>query len=444
MAYEKTWQFDMNRLYVPAVVPTAYIKTGVWSAGGGSLGTGWYYYSVTATVNGIEGCTQGNEIRVETPSSGGNIVLTWTAVPGATAYTVYRGGSPQAYGVAYKLGNVTTYTDTNVNTGARTISYNQTYDLFKYNIWYWKAFLTGQIGGATQGLWTVAGSSDGVTGAMDGVDRWTSTYTGTKIVTDIATWPHSWIVLQSPVMAGKTWYILIDAGNSDGKTLYVTLGVDAPPTGGSNTTAPTVQNAAPLPGMYIGQGGLPNYPNGGASRFHGMLATDGSFILLASRCHTQKFMNGFIFQTLSNVKGNDLYPGWLALNTDYTLTAGYGSQQGAGNTGPDYIGYSVMRTPPGNGYDAYGGVIPQTANWPAGEDRFDGSFADYPLWISKRATGNGYVGVRGRVQDIMFTTGYYSSGDGPPPGSVDNLASPQWMNVGAFRFPTNQRIKWEP
>src|SRR3954465_5110962 len=59
-------------------------------------------------------------------------------------------------------------------------------DQGKAQLWYWKAFLKGDVGGATLGLWAVIGSSDGVTAALDGIDRWigaggSAVYDGTKI-----------------------------------------------------------------------------------------------------------------------------------------------------------------------------------------------------------------------------------------------------------------------
>jgi hypothetical protein len=62
--------------------------------------------------------------------------------------------------------------------------------LIKSFYWWWKEFLQGHmvdpIAGVapSAGMWTVLGSSDSVTGALDGVDRWQTSgaYDGTKLV----------------------------------------------------------------------------------------------------------------------------------------------------------------------------------------------------------------------------------------------------------------------
>lgn len=61
---------------------------------GGSLATGSYYYAVTA-VN-ANGETTANPVAVNVTGPDGGVNLSWSSVPTATSYNVYRGTSPGA------------------------------------------------------------------------------------------------------------------------------------------------------------------------------------------------------------------------------------------------------------------------------------------------------------------------------------------------------------
>ncbi|HEX6773853.1 MAG TPA: hypothetical protein VF126_17590, partial [Acidobacteriaceae bacterium] len=70
----------------------------------------WYYYGgykgITETAAGPE--STGATIAGST----GSVVLSWTAVPSAAGYVLYRGTSAGAENIFYILGNVTSFTDT--------------------------------------------------------------------------------------------------------------------------------------------------------------------------------------------------------------------------------------------------------------------------------------------------------------------------------------------
>jgi hypothetical protein len=134
-----------------------------------------------------------------------------------------------------------TWNDPDVNRPHFAAS-TSTADQVRGFLWYVKAWLTGQIGGATRGLWTVVGSSDGATAGMDGVDRWGAVYDGTKLIRAAAGNAHSWMVLRSPgITAGGLtsvpFYMIIEWSASDvAPTFY---GCKALPTGGTITARPT-------------------------------------------------------------------------------------------------------------------------------------------------------------------------------------------------------------
>jgi hypothetical protein len=293
----------------------------------------------------------------------------------------------------------------------------------KYVLWYYKAFLTGQIGGATQGLWTVAGSSDGVTGGMDGVDRWGAAYDATKVVN--TTTPRSWVVLQSPPMNKRTYYLLFDCGTgaANSNTVNITLGVDAAPTGGTINAAPTVQNAVPMTTNRY----FHHNTNPGPIHLHGALATDGSFNVLLSRDNTGMFSSGLVLQWIGNAKPTDQYPVWLHMSCNQTLSVGYGNGTAQDLTQTTYC---VMRAPDNSQGGNWAGIIPVSTNFPSVVDVFDGTTLDWDVWVG--ATTAGYQSVRGRIQDISYFPG------GANTGSIDGtVGAPSFMIVGNYWFPTN-------
>jgi|SRR6202790_478549 len=85
-------------------------------ASGGSLTSGTPYYYVITGLTAAGETTQSAEVTA-TPSGGNlKVVLTWTAVPGATGYTIYRSTTSATYGATSELvdigsGATVTYTD---------------------------------------------------------------------------------------------------------------------------------------------------------------------------------------------------------------------------------------------------------------------------------------------------------------------------------------------
>jgi hypothetical protein len=301
-------------------------------------------------------------------------------------------------------------------------------DLCKYVLWYYKTFLCGQIGGATQGLWTVYGSSDAVTAGLDQVDRWTNVYTNGKLTHAAAGALHSWVVLKSPVIVGKNYYLLLDYNIlATGYQVAITLGTTAP-TGGSATTVPTFVNSYTQAAQTFGLNAA-----WGPTHLHGMLATDGSFIILSSRDYTGAFFSGFVGTLLANYKAADTTPFWVNMSGDPTalVTTGFGN----GIYGLDSSGN--MRHLDDTGAAAgYGGILPvntgssPTNNFPAAPDPWDGGFVDFPVWVGSNTAG--FKTIRGRIQDVLF-----HGGIAPSTGCVDSYVAPTMMTVGKYWFPTN-------
>lgn len=183
-------------------------------------------------------------------------------------------------------------------------------------VWWMKQFLTGalsmvdQSGAATaspSGLWTVAGSSDGVNGAMDGVDRLGTTFDETKFVWGSSnTSVRSWIVLQNTSLG---IYICIDLfGQYSGRSACTWMSTTLP-TGGSSSSAPSASPVAypsqtgPIDGVWAA------FENTiGAGYIHGILATDGSFLVFDSRSGLARFASAFGALKLSDTMASDSAP----------------------------------------------------------------------------------------------------------------------------------------
>lgn len=115
------------------------------------------------------------------------------------------------------------------------LSYSQ------YQLWSLKAMLCGQLGGLTQGLWSVYSSCDSVTagnGDGPGTDRWGSTFDASKIVRGASgANVKSWVVLSRSI-AGITWYftILFEGPSDTIANFYL---AKTAPTAGNTTTRPS-------------------------------------------------------------------------------------------------------------------------------------------------------------------------------------------------------------
>ncbi|OYV72164.1 MAG: hypothetical protein B7Z74_05985, partial [Deltaproteobacteria bacterium 21-66-5] len=73
-----------------AILPATTLSAPTTSSTGGSLATGTYFYEIAVlTANGETKASNEQSIPVTGPT--GEVTLTWTAVPGATGYKIYRG-----------------------------------------------------------------------------------------------------------------------------------------------------------------------------------------------------------------------------------------------------------------------------------------------------------------------------------------------------------------
>ena len=308
-------------------------------------------------------------------------------------------------------------------------------------LWYLKALVTGQIAltdanGASiaspQGLWTIVGSSDGVTGALDGVDRWGSTFDNTKMVWATAEGTaHSWVVLQAPAGLG-TFYILISliAATSGA---YVKIVTSAPTfTGGSATNSPSG-------GTDLGQTvkGTANLQfvegiSGVARKAHGLLATDGSFLFLGSRDGSGVFSSSFMLNKIVDAKAGDTAP--FAFNLSYNAAGVHRVADWWANTAVNAWAIKTNTATP-SGFlvslsdVSRGGSGGLGALFGGSVDSFDNLWNDWPIWVVPASSPT----LKGRLSDVRMTHQY--PGDGsvyPLSGQItDMVVGMSWVPANA-------------
>jgi hypothetical protein len=173
----------------------------------------------------------------------------------------------------------------------------------KYLLWAIAAFLLGNLGGATLGLWTHEGSSDGVTAGFDATNRFLAVYDQSKIVRGASSSARSWIVLKSPVGLGP-WYVLLDYNTSNDYQINVTFS-KSPFSGGSTTSLPTASNSW----TYSNHQLVPVTLTG--QHFFGILSSTGEWHIKFTTTSTNKSTFGLSFFTLAGIKTGDNHNGWV-------------------------------------------------------------------------------------------------------------------------------------
>lgn len=172
---------------------------------------------------------------------------------------------------------------------------------------------------AANSVWTVVGSSDGSTAGMDGTDRWTTTFTASKIVRASTGSAHSWIVLQNST-SGYQMCIDMNSTSSGGNCNIIFARSSGGFTGGNTTTRPTasaneefntMDRNAPTTSssfFYLSSDTTTN----GVYYTHFSCADDATFHFSVSRATTNKFSSFLAFARTSGANGSDSR-NWYAL-----------------------------------------------------------------------------------------------------------------------------------
>lgn len=272
-------------------------------------------------------------------------------------------------------------------------------------IWSLKSFLKGTIGTVdARGLWTVAGSSDAVTAAMDGVDRWGNTFDASKLTYADSTGTRSWIVMQSPAAMGPQ-YLLIDysgGADSGGGTCLRAFASSAPFTGGSVSARPTSTKEFQVSSTssdrtQMNDGSVANHG------FHYSCDASGSFWFLSSRSGIGIHHFMIALQKTSETHPGDT--GIIGLCGGKFEGRGPGEQNGQGfwgNGGGSQNGRISGRSPA----DTISFLSPSlqlnipvdasTQGWNA-PNAADSTWDIFPIYVT--STIGGYLGSRGRLPD---------------------------------------------
>lgn len=302
-------------------------------------------------------------------------------------------------------------------------------DLTRYQMWALKAMIKGELGGLTSGLWTCAGSSDSVAAGMDGVDRWLSSYDGTKIVRGATGNIHSWIVLQSPTMNGCTFYICIDF-NGGTDPYATTLMSKAPFTGGSVTTRPSSVDEWHLGVSAIAVAAW----NSGSTELHMFnlcLSTLGDFVWFVVQAGTAVAQLVVSCIAPTGCIPTDLYPIWaMKRYSGSTSVGGLSGIQLAGITGSSAF---ATRTAAGSvGWVQFPLAITIATNGVV--DSLLGSQIDLPCWVV--VTNGTTWHTRGRLPDMGYIPG--SSPLYPHGNAVRNGGGAvEYVSMGALFIPAN-------
>lgn len=234
-------------------------------------GTGTYGYRITSTNSTGESGAQ-DEITAVVTATTQNVNLSWTQVPGATGYKIYRTPTPGTYGVSTLLatigsGATVSYTDTGTATTSGTIPTTNTTGGWKLN-----AVLSGAGAGGTWGatgvyFWSVVGYDS--TGVQ--LDQTLEVSVNVDVTTKKVT--LSWVndpnantysIFRTQVSGSYTSPALVVAGLAAGTTSHDDTGTAVlsgglttgpsygiPPSAGSFGTTALVAGSSIAPGQEV-------------------------------------------------------------------------------------------------------------------------------------------------------------------------------------------------
>lgn len=283
-------------------------------------------------------------------------------------------------------------------------------DAMKHTMWTLCAQLTGGIGGLTQGIWTLVGSSDSVTAGHDSTDRWllASGYDITKLVRASGSSAHSWIVLRSPIINGNPWYMIVSLNSANDQSIRVSFSKTAP-TGGLTTATPTsidqwwpYQSSVTTAADIIYGDGASSNP---VRRCSMGLSDEGDFYFIMGRSKWCNPQTTIMFFGLKNYHPNDLAPVFAGIGTSTTARSewypGGGSTLILGGNTRSREGVSLSTTK----WENYG------VYWATGAGGnalhipgvFTNEWEVHPLWIASGTTNAALSYFRGRVPDVFVS-----------------------------------------
>lgn len=285
----------------------------------------------------------------------------------------------------------------------------------------------GTVGGTrhANSVWTVKGSSDGTTAALDNVDRWS---TISNLVFNASGSAHSWIVLENATLG---YQVCIDCNQLAATNIgFAATEIATPFTGGSSTTRPTATNeflmGSNSTGAAVNFLFISDVTTGNFNWTHYVTADDGQFFFLVSRTGLGLFPTFMALQKTSNPQPGDTRNIFLI---GHSLASARGAPSYAGVV-PVSTG-CVGRNPNGSvntlGGIQNAGTFGTTASpGAAGVDALSGNYPTYPCHVSSSGTQRCY---RGQLPDL------YMVGTAPNTGSVPSTAAQLRVVAGDFIVP---------
>lgn len=295
----------------------------------------------------------------------------------------------------------------------------------RYILWYIKAFLTGQIGGATTGLWTLAGSSDGATAGLDATDRLTNAFDNTKWVRAAAGTAHSWFVLSGPTQDnGSTLRLIVDYSSASGDHFVNIVFGRGALSGGTTLNRPTVASElTAYTSLQITDATTV------AHKVHGRLSASGDFWILSSKDGSGRFWWALSHGlTIDNQAANPnkawIFATYAASGDLVTeLAASFGAS-GKAWSQLSTVG-TLLNTHP------YNIGVGQALMDSAGGDP-DAS-GESPMWrIYPSDLAAGVYREKGRLPDVFWCHTARTDGNTTPAAGT-----PEYMAVGKIWIPTD-------
>lgn len=309
--------------------------------------------------------------------------------------------------------------------------------------WLLKAALMDQISTGTltgsrhpNSVWTCVGSSDGTTAALDGVDRWGSTYDPAKMVAASADTAHSWIILRNATLG---YDVIIDLNSA---TIY-NLRLAA-----TKTSSPYIINATPTrsPNMPTvnrafrwGDGNTAD-ARANATQFvywssdalasgythyaHFTLTDDGQFYMLMNRTGDGGFAGGAGFVLATNGQVGDDYGAFWLFNTN--------------NSAPPWPVSSSFTNSAFCAGNTASGAAPTTGGlnvWYFGGSSqpsltgFSDQFSAKVKFYAAQIWGTAPLVYRGKIDDVYLMVGGRSG------VLIPNSTSPRWVTINRMILP---------
>jgi hypothetical protein len=336
----------------------------------------------------------------------------------------------------------------------RSFTPTSTLQLSKWQLWTIKALLLGHVGGMSLGNWTLIGSSNGTTGALDAVDRWvgvgnqntsfdaTTEASIPRVSVSGLSSPCGWVVLRSPAMAGhgQQYYLCISFSTLSGtvQDYYCNFRwAKAPFTIAATATWPPV---APADAWgSTSNKDTPTQVNNGTfgtatHRMNAMLSPTGDFLIYSVRQNS--FISEFCVMAMAPVayRVSDQYAIYTASNYGSTLANG-GAFQPSQTTGN-------LFAPGAHNYDASNSassnfIVPFASVSGCGfPDAVDGTLMDFPAWVlGSNAIPRAWM--RGRLPDTGIMPNFSAAVPVATGSAVrDGQNNLVYITLGSFIVPS--------